>query len=329
MRSGSRMGAVGFVAVGAATVVLSLSALAVEQLPSDRWQLPRVSGRETLADRAPVPPLPHQARLLGRYDWDRDGREELFAAWSAPLDDPREFDHHLLVLHAEAGAPAIVLREYLIRDGELMWVDFVVPPDGRDRIKVVVSMMGGSYWAKIYLLDSDLTAPVKLDDGTDYEFVDFNGDGVYEAVGWSRRPDETRCHFGMFGVRVKPTILGRHGRTFERVWPPEAAPWSEVMSQLVDVNNDGLPEVASLQYDGRQPSGPRRLAIYQITANAIELMAETRLQGPAVAFWLSVDGENRLELLTAPPRICDGWGNPPPTTRIGYEFRDRRLHPVR
>ena len=48
------MGAAGFVAFGAATVVCSLSALAFERMPSNRWQLPLVSRHETLADRATV-----------------------------------------------------------------------------------------------------------------------------------------------------------------------------------------------------------------------------------------------------------------------------------
>ena len=81
-------------------------------------------------------------------------------------------------------------------------------------MKAIADVLGGPYWGNGYLLESAFDQPVKLFEGaTDSEFVDLTGDGVYEAIAWYRRPDDRRCRFGMFGVRVKPSLFVRDGRT--------------------------------------------------------------------------------------------------------------------
>lgn len=99
---------------------------------------------------------------------------------------------------------------HVIRDTELEQIAFFTPPDTRDTVKVIADVLGGSYWSTGYLVESGFDQPVKLLEGaTASSFADLNGDGAYEAIAWKRRPDDQRCRFGLFGVRVEQHLRTR------------------------------------------------------------------------------------------------------------------------
>jgi hypothetical protein len=70
--------------------------------------------------------LPEGSALLGVFDWDRDGRPEIFAGRAVPLaGNNNEFENHLLVLNEGQASSTLVLKEYLIRDDKLLAISFL------------------------------------------------------------------------------------------------------------------------------------------------------------------------------------------------------------
>ena len=299
---------------------------AVEQAAPDPWELPRVAGYTTITERARSLRLPEGTKLLGVFDWDRDGRPEIFAGRTVPLAGKNnEFENHLLVLTEGPGGSTLVQGEYLIRDTELQQIAFFTPPDTRDTVKLIADVLGGSYWSTGYLVESGLDQPMKLFEGaTDGEFVDLNGDGVYEAIAWNRRPDDQRCRFGMFGVRVKPSLFVRDGQHYRSVSPARPGAWREVMSQLADLDHDGRPEIVALEDNSEYRAGAQRLAVYKMTGDGFRMLAESAAPWPDIAVWLSVKNDGRLELGMTTPERCHT-GEAPETMALDYELRDGAL----
>jgi hypothetical protein len=223
-------------------------------LRRDPGELIGIFGDKTTTDRARALHLPDNAKLLGVFDWDRDGRAEIFAGWTRGASGADD-ENHLLILREVPGGGTRVEKEYIIRDTPLVSVDFFVPPDRRDTIKMAVNMLGGAYWANVYVLESGFEHPVKLKGATDFEFVDLNSDGVYEAVAWDRRPQDLRCHFGMFGVRIVPEVFVHDRTEYRSVWPMKKAGWHEVMSLFADLDHDGTAEIVSLEDNGTDSAG--------------------------------------------------------------------------
>jgi hypothetical protein len=297
------------------------------QLPHDPWQLERAAGRSTISERAKAMSLPPGHTLEAQVDWDRDGRDEVFVAWRVPLPEPRQFENHLQVLAEDATGATRAVREFVIRDTGLLSLEVVVPPDGRDTIKVLASAPGGSYWANLYVLQATSDTPFELGGTVDTEFVDLDGDGIYEAVAWDRRPDERRCQFGMFGVRVRPRAFVRSGKDFRQVWPTTSGSGADVMAQLADLDHDGRPELVALEEDGAKAPGTRRLAVYKMSAARFVTLATATLPTTQVGFFMTADdGEIHVEVAT--PEQCDQGGRPPESF-ITYEFRAGALHKVR
>jgi len=225
--------------VSVALLVLVVAATARGQLSPDRWELKVVAGRDTIAERSRALREPDGAKVLARIDWDRDGRGEYFAAWSTPVNDSRQFEHHIQVLTEEPGGLLRVTRKYVFRDAELLQLSVVVPPDGRDAIKVLADVSGGACWTVHYVLEARSETPFRVPGSSYVEFADLDGNGVYEAVSWTGRPEEPRCRFGMFSVRVRPQIFVRDPGAYRSIWPRKSDAWSEVMSLFVDVDHDG------------------------------------------------------------------------------------------
>lgn len=314
--------------VSVALLVLVVAAPARGQTRPDPWELKVVAGRDTIAERSRTLRKPDDATLLAQIDWDRDGRDEYFAAWSTPLDDSRQFEHHIQVLTEESGGLLRVARKYVFRDAELLRLSVVVPPDGRDTVKVLADVSGGAKWAVRYVLESTSETPFRIPGSSHVEFADLDGDGVHEAVSWTGRPEEPRCRFGMFSVRVRPQIFVHEPGAYRSIWPRESDPWSEVMSLFVDVDHDGRPEVVALEDDGGRPAGMRRLAVYKVRASSLTTVAAATLPAPSVAFWIASDDRDRIEVLMASPQVCEQ-GGVPPETGLTYEFREGRLRQIR
>jgi hypothetical protein len=219
---------------------------------------------------------------LGVFDWDRDGCDEIFAGWTrqTPESKPWEtFENHLLLLREEPGERTRVEKEYVIRDTTLTFVEFFAPPDQRDPVKMAINMLGGAYWGKVWLLESGFEHPVNLkprpgrEGATELEFVDLNNDGIYEAVAWDRRPEDLRCHFGVFGGRLLPEILVRDRMEYRPVWSLKKAGWHEVMTLFTDLDHDGTVEIVSLEDNRTDSAGAQRLAAYKMEGETFRRIA--------------------------------------------------------
>jgi hypothetical protein len=307
------------------------------QMPHDRWELSSILGKSTIVqDTLPKSGLLKGAEVLGEFDWDRDGRPEVFAVKSNPISE-YGFDNHLMVFRKQPDGAISLDREYIIRDDNRISIHFYKPPDARDRNKVIVWAMESAWTGTTYLVQSDIASPVKLGSATDLEVLDLNGDGVYEAVAWSRRPDDRRCHFGFFGVRVMPRIYARVGKVYQCIWPMQPAPWHEVMSQFADVDDDGRPEIVCLEDNGRNETGAQRLSVYKMDNNSFRMLARLDTPWPNIAVFLSVTVTGKLELKTATQQRC-GQDTPASdvisddelgTKTTRYEFRKGALRRLR
>ena len=314
--------------VSVALLVLVVAAPARGQLRPDRWELRVVPGRDTIAERSGALRMPEGATLLAQIDWDRDGRDEYFSAWSTHVDDSWQCEHHIQVLTEESEGLLRVARKYVFRDAELLRLSVVVPPDGRDIVKVLADVSGGAKWTVHYVLESTSETPFRILGSSYVEFADLDGDGVHEAVSWTDRSEEPRCRFGMLSVRVRPQIFVHDPGAYRPIWPRKSDTWSEVMSLFADVDHDGRPEVVALEEDGGRPAGMRRLAVYKVRAFALTMVAAATLPAPSVAFWMASDDRDRIEVLMASPQVCEQ-GGVPPKTGLTYEFREDQLRQIR
>jgi hypothetical protein len=301
----------------------------------DPRELVGVVGKSTLTDKMRSLRLPHNAELLGAFDWDRDGRAEIFAGWTQqpPGSKPWEiFENHLLLLREEPGGRTRVEKEYVIRDTTLTYVKFFAPPDRRDAVKMAIHMLGGAYWSKVWLLESGFDHPVSLkpragrEGAAELEFIDLNNDGVYEAVAWDNRPEDLRCHFGMFGGRLLPEILVRDHVKYRPVWSMKKTGWNEVMSLFTDLDRDGTAEIVSLEDNKTNSAGAQMLAVYKMEGNTFRRIAKASVLWPQIAYIFDIT-KGRIALKTASQEKCREGGNPvgDDTYTIYYEFRNGAL----
>jgi formylglycine-generating enzyme required for sulfatase activity len=310
---------------------------AQDGLNRDPRELIGTLGQTTLTDKVRALRLPDKAKLLGVFDWDRDGRSEIFAVWTRqpPGSKPWEtFENHLLVLREEPGGPTRVEKEYVIRDSRLMTVEFFAPPDRRDTVKMAVHMLGGAYWSKVYLLESGFEHPVYMkprsgrEGATNFEFVDLNNDGVYEAVAWDRRPDDLRCSlgFGVLGGRFLPEILVRNRMEYQPVWPMNTD-WHDVMTLFTDLDHDGTAEIVSLEDNRTNSAGAQRLAIYKMEGKTFRRIAKASAPWPRFAYIFDLMERGRINLHVASQEKCKEGGIPAgdDTDIISYEFQNGAL----
>jgi hypothetical protein len=237
-------------------------------------------------------------------------------------------ENHVLLLREEPGGRTQVEKDYVIRDTTLTFVVFFAPPDRRDTVKMAVHMLGGAYWSKVYLLESGFEHPVNMrpragrEGATDFEFVDLNNDGVYEAVAWDHRPEDLRCHFGMFGGRLLPEILVRNRMEYQPVWPGKKAGWHEAMTMFTDLDGDGTAEIVSLEDNGTDSAGAQRLAAYKLEGEKFRRIAKVSAPWPQIAYFFDITKRGRIALHAASQEKCREGGIPAgdDTDTIGYEF---------
>jgi formylglycine-generating enzyme required for sulfatase activity len=297
------------------------------KMPHDRWALSSIYGKSTIVqDTLPKSDLLKGAEVLGEFDWDRDGQPEIFAVKSNPISE-YGFDNHLMVFRKQLDGAISLDREYIIRDDNRISLYFYKPPDARDRNKVIVDALESAKSGTTYLLQSDIASPVKLGSATDLEVLDLNGDGVYEAVAWGGLLDDRRCEFGFFGSWFMPRIFARIGNKYQCVWPMQAALWREVMSQFADVDNDGRPEIVSLEDNGRNETGAQRLAVYKMGGETFSRIANVSVPWPQIAYIFDVTERGRIDLRIALQEKCKEGGLPfgDDTSTISYEFRKGAL----
>jgi formylglycine-generating enzyme required for sulfatase activity len=195
---------------------------------------------------------------------------------------------------------------------------------------MAVHMLGGTYWSKVYLLESGFEHPVNLkprsgrEGATDLEFVDLNNDGIYEAVAWDRRPEDLRCHFGMFGGRLLPEILMRDHMEYRPVWPLKKAGWHEVMTSFTDLDNDGTAEIVSLEDNRIDGVGAQRLAAYKMEEDTFSRIAKVSVPWPQIAYYFDIAETGHIALHTASQVKCKEGGIQAgdDTDTISYEFRN-------
>jgi hypothetical protein len=177
----------------------------------------------------------------------------------------------------------------------------------------VIDVTGGATWTTSYSLSADGSSVQRLFDANYYDFVDLNGDGVYELVAWDRRPNDKRCRFGMFEQRVNPNIYLLSGDAYRKVWPPANSDWTQVMARLVDVDGDDTLELAALTDTLTQRAGPQNVSIYKLGTSSFRLVAQAQLPWPRIAYWLSSDSANgrpEISVLVADPAKCEAGGDP-------------------
>lgn len=299
----------------------------VTTLTSAPRELPGILGRDTITDADRKLELPGKATLRGAFDWNRDGRRELFAGWSDSLDRSQGlWENHLLVLRPEGNGRTRVVKEYRIRGTEMQALTFYVPPDGRDKVKVTVNLLGGATWSTVYLLEPGRDRAAELFAPNDYGFVDLNGDGVYEAVAWNRRPADSRCRFGLFGVRVNPTIYIRSGEGYRDVWPPKSGGWRQVAGVLADTDGDGTAELVALEDNGANGPGAQRLAVRRLDQDTFTLLSQAAVPWPSIGFLLDT-ANHGVTLWTATKPRCEAGGDPEGegTQRTRYAFHEGKL----
>jgi hypothetical protein len=301
------------------------------QSPPLRVELQPVRGPDTITPEMKNLQLPagtpSEAKLLGVFDWDRDGRAEIFAGWTVPAGSGGEYDNHVIVLRRAGEESLKVVQNVTIQGDKLLELWFYRPRDRRDTPKVIALLLGGATWSTVCMLRPGVDRGEELFGLNDHEFADLNGDGVSEAIGWNRRPEDQRCHFGFFAVRVNPEVLVESGKQFHRVWPREDASRSQVMAQFVELDQQGTVGMIVLEDDGQMEPGAQRLALYRMEGEQFRLLSAIDCPWPSIAVLFEIrKGERRLDLWTTSPEHCKEGGNPDPVIKkIAYSFQGGRL----
>jgi hypothetical protein len=160
----------------------------------------------------------------------------------------------------------------------------------------------------------------------DHEFADLNGDGISELIGWNRRPDDLRCGFGFFGVRVNPQVYVESDKQFHKVWPM-AGPWLQVMAHFVELDRHGTVGMIALEDSARMEPGAQRLALYRMEGDQFRLLSAIDCPWPGIAVLFEIrKGERTLDLLTSSLEDCKAGGNPDRVIRrVAYSFEGGRL----
>jgi hypothetical protein len=287
-----------------------------------------VAGQEELL-RLMADGLDARAKLLGLFDMGPGGELEAVIGWTDPPVD-YQWKHEFQVFRGTRGGPAARTGSLALVGGPEAFVRFYRPPDQRDGPKTVIDVVGGATWAATYLLSQDGSSTQRLFEKNAYDFIDLNGDGVYELVGWERRPEDKRCSFGMFEVRVNPEVYLRSGSTYRKAWPPVHAPWVQIMALLDDVDGDGLPEIVSLTDTLAESAGAQQLAVYKLVNSSFHRLAHAPMPWPRIAYWLSVDlrtGRPKILVRTADRDRCQTGEDPEGSGTAGsvYVMRGGKL----
>jgi len=298
--------------------------------PQLRVELQPVRGPDTItleAKRLRLSGVPPEAKLLGVFDWDGDGRDEIFAGWTVPGLSADTKENHVVVFRPAAEGSTNLVQHVIIPGTELLELLFYRPRDRRDTPKVVALLLGGATWATVCLLRPGIDRAEELFGPNDHEFADLNGDGLSEAIAWNRRPDDKRCGFGFFGVRVNPQVYVETGKRFHRVWPREDAARLQVMAQFIELDEKGTVGMIALEDNTRMEAGAQRLALYRMEGDEFRLLSSVDCPWPGIAVLFSIHaGTRTLDLWTTSQEHCKAGGNPDPVVKkVPYSFRSGHL----
>jgi hypothetical protein len=300
------------------------------QTPPLRVEVQPVRGPDTITPEAKKLRLdgaPPEAKLLGVFDWDGDGRDEVFAGWTVPGPSADEKENHVVVLRAAAQGSIKLVQHVIIPGTELFELWFYRPRDRRDTPKVVALLQGGATWSTVCLLRPGVDRAEELFGPNDHEFADLNGDGISEAIAWNRRPEDDRCSFGFFAVRVYPQVYVETGKQFHKVWPREDATWAQVMAQFVELDEKGTVAMIALEDNARMEAGAQRLALYRMEGDGFRLLSSVDCPWPSIAVLFSIrEGTRTLDLWTTSQEHCKAGGNPDTVVKkVPYSFRNGHL----
>jgi len=209
------------------------------------------------------------------------------------LDDPNpsgETRFRLEIFRGKRGAEAMFVHDFPL-DGAFQWVRFFQPPDERDKPDVFVDVNPGSLTLWSYLLSPDRKSMQQLSDSSGVgrgEFIDLDGDGVYELIEWHTASSE-RCDFftrgfAGGGTGSVPEIFVR-GSGYREIWPPKtgARLMYPVDAKFADLRGDGAVELIVLQ-EGVAEKPAQVLTVSRLENKSLRLVAQISLPLQPIAF---------------------------------------------
>jgi hypothetical protein len=288
------------------------------------------------------------ATLVGVFDFDGDGYQEVFLAWTTSKNYP--FVHHFQVYRIQ-GQDASLLGQFVFEGGPFANIAFYQPQGTADTSKTVFEVMGGAKWGTWYLLSPDGKSTQELGSGTDYHFIDLDKSGIYSLVTYKERPFEPVCTvFGYMSLNpgLFPEVFGKGGTGYTQIWPP--ADWLPydfqlldrlrqdptpmlgkhyaVMAALYDIDRDGAAEIVALTDTVQRGDTKRTLETYKLSGGSLILKSQVAVAHQDMA--VVIYGIRRLRkttqavVLFADPQNC-GADHPSLSMAEGFDFRQGQL----
>jgi hypothetical protein len=309
------------------------SALFVAQLP-----------RKTVGERT---------RLAGVFDFDGDGRQEVFLTWMT--SDHGAFVHHFQAYRIQ-GQSAVLLGQFEFKGGPSARIAFYQPQGASDTPKTIFEVMGGAMWGTWYLLGPDGKSTQELGSGTDYHFIDMEKTGTYNLVTNKERPFEPVCNiFGYMSGNpgLYPEVFRKEGTGYARIWPP--ADWLPydfqlldqlrrdptpllgkryvVMAALYDIDRDAAAEIVALTDTVLRGDTKRTLEVYKVSRGSLILQSHVAVSHPDMAVVIygirSLRETRQAVLLFADPKDCTGRAAYPSLSlAAGFDFRQGQFMPA-
>lgn len=211
-------------------------------------QIDRVDASKRFVARLtnlPQAVMKHHPEISAVFDFDNDGRLEVFIHWHLAETDQT----HMQVYKIDSDQ---ITR--LAFDSELdhpyVVIDFPPRSERLTTNAAIVFCQQGVYWGTFYVLFPDCRRLVKLGDASDIKFADLNGDGAYEWILWQWRGFDRRCGFTFPGGQSAEVFRWISDK-FIKIWPPkgwaaqidESGDIGQVMNRFYDVDDDGIPEL--------------------------------------------------------------------------------------
>jgi hypothetical protein len=317
------------------------------------FQKSTVTRPAALVAQLPVDKLSARSRLVGVFDFDGDGQQEVFLGWRTSPEAP--FVHHFQVYRIQSKG-AVFLGQFSFEGGPVAGIAFYESRGRADTPKTVFEVMGGAKWGTFYLLGPNGQSAPKIGSGTNYEFTDLEKNGVYNLILYGERPFEPVCTvfgFQSLSPGLFPTVFRRDGFGYVKIWPPaewlsydfqllgrlkgvKTPPFGKryaVMASIYDIDRDGAPDIVALTDSVQQRDTKRMLEIYAVTGGALILKSQVAVAHPHMAVAIyglrRLRGTTQVVLLLADPHDCGAESNHLPSlTMEGFDFRQGRLTQV-
>jgi len=278
-------------------------------------------------------------RLLGAFDFDNDGTEEVFLEWNK--GEYGEI-HHYQIYDKKVTEEYALLGEFELDDTPHGGVQFITEPDPKQPRKVIFVIQGGSYWGTYYLLRRDGKSADKLRAAANIELIDLNHDGIYELVfGEWHNMDERLNHDHLRVMYMEVFQWDNSSFSYQRRWPPEG--WRDydasvsdgkgyqIGAILYDVDDNGDKEIVALTDTEEEGGKGRKLAIYKLSNEALALISQLDVTSPYTT--VDILGIRRLGdrkqfvLLLEQPRSYEERQKGVRGMQIveGYDFKDGHL----